>query len=126
VASLVEKELSYAIVGVLLDIQKELGGGYQEKYYQRAIASGLKAKRILFVEQVSVPLSYQGDAIGRYFLDFLVENKVVLEVKAGSKLYVRDTRQVLSYLKAQNIPLGILANFARKGVSIKRILKGSR
>src|SRR3989344_4718542 len=96
---LIEKDLSYKIVGILFDVYNSLGGGYQEKYYERAIAKELTVNKIGFKEQIHVPLSYKGDSIGRYFLDFLIENKIVLEIKVGSKFYVRDIKQVLSYLK---------------------------
>ncbi len=125
-ADLIEKELSYSIVGVLFDVYKELGGGYQEKYYQRAIAEGLKQKGLSFVEQVMVPLSYGGASIGRYFLDFLVADKVVLEIKSTPQLYARDIKQVLSYLNTKKIELGILANFKRSGLETKRILRSLR
>ncbi len=58
------------------------------------------------------------------FLDFVINGKIVLEIKAGSKFYVRDIKQILAYLKANNIQLGILANFSRQGLQLKRILKG--
>lgn len=121
---LVEKELSYKIVGILFDVYNHLGGGYQEKYYQRAVSKGLKESNFHFVEQVHVPLDFKGESIGRYFIDFVIGRKVVLEIKAASKFYVRDIRQVLSYLNSANIELGILANFSRDGLQIKRLLRG--
>lgn len=124
-ANLVEKELSYKIVGALFNVYNSLGGGYQEKYYQRAIAKELSNQRIGFKEQVYIPLYYGKENIGRYFLDFVINEKIVLEIKAGSKFYIKDIKQILAYLKANNIQLGILANFSRQGLQLKRILKGS-
>jgi len=103
-----------------------LGSGYQEKYYQRAIARELNNRNIKFKEQVLVPLNFKGERIGKYFIDFLVEDKILLEVKVADKFYNRDIKQVLGYLKSKDIELGILANFTRKGLRIKRILKGLR
>jgi len=123
-ANLVEKELSYKIIGALFDVYNNLGGGYQEKYYQKAIAKELKTRGFKFQEQVSMPLFYKGDSIGRYFLDFLVEDKVILEVKVSNKFYTRDIKQVLAYLKVGNVSLGILVNFNRNNLQFKRILKG--
>src|SRR3989344_1492828 len=122
-ANLVEKELSYKIIGALFDVYNNLGGGYQEKYYQKAIAKELKTRGFKFQEQVSMPLFYKGDSIGRYFLDFLVEDKVILEVKVSNKFYTRDIKQVLAYLKVGNVSLGILVNFNRNNLQFKRILK---
>ena len=123
-ADLVEKELSYKIVGILYDVYNSLGGGYQEKYYQKAIAKELRENRLAYREQLLVPLSYKNESIGRYFLDFLVEDKIVLEIKSAPKFYARDIKQILSYLNKTGICLGILANFNKKDVQIKRVLRG--
>lgn len=125
-ADLVEKVLSFEINGALFQVCNTLGGGYQEKYYQRAIAKELERRGLKFTEQVLVPLTYQDESIGRYFLDFLIEGKIVLEIKVSPTFYARDVKQVLAYLKATNIPLGILANFNRSGLKIKRILRGTQ
>ena len=124
-AELVEKELSYKIVGVLFEVYNKLGGGYQEKYYQRAVARELKNRSLKFTEQVKVPLNFKGESIGRYFLDFLVEGKVILEIKVVNRFYQRDIKQVLAYLKSTDVTLGVLANFSRNGLQLKRILRGS-
>lgn len=123
-ANIIEKDLSYKIVGVLFEVYNNLGGGYQEKYYQRAIAKELKNSGLKFKEQVKIPLKFKEESIGKYFLDFLVEDKIVLEIKASSKFFTRDIKQILAYLKSTNIELGILANFSRNGLKFKRILKG--
>ncbi|MDP3956407.1 MAG: GxxExxY protein [bacterium] len=67
---LVESELSYKVVGILFDVYNALGGGYQEKYYQKAIARELRIRGIFFEEQVCIPLVYKTVSLGRYFLDF--------------------------------------------------------
>ncbi|MEK7501223.1 MAG: GxxExxY protein [Patescibacteria group bacterium] len=121
---IVEKELSYEVVGVLLEVYNNLGGGYQEKYYQRAVAQELANKGLRFKEQLPVPLDFKGSNIGRYFLDFLIENKIVLEIKVSNKFYQRDIKQVLAYLKRTNLELAILADFSKGGLKLKRILKG--
>ena len=125
-ADIIEKELSYKIVGALFEVYNSFGGGYQEKYYQKALAKEFNNRGIKFTEQVAIPLVYKGESIGRYFLDFNVEDKIIVEIKAANKFYIRDIKQVLGYLKATNISLGILANFGRSGLQLKRILKGSK
>jgi GxxExxY protein len=62
-SNLVEKELSYKIIGILFDVYNNLGGGYQEKYYQRAVAQEFKNKNIKFKEQINIPLSFKGNTI---------------------------------------------------------------
>jgi GxxExxY protein len=115
-------ELSYQIVGICFDVYNELGGGYQEKYYQRAIAKTLKKDKIKFIEQICIPLEFDQERIGQYFLDFVIEDKVILEIKATPQFYIRDIRQVLAYLKSANLRLGILVGFTRNGVIFKRVV----
>jgi GxxExxY protein len=120
---LVHKELSYRVMGVLFDVFKELGAGHKEKYYENAIAEGLKSAGISFAQQLYVPLSFNGKVIGKYYLDFLVDSKLVLELKKGdmysSKKHIE---QVISYLKAHHLQLGILAQFTSEGVKYRRII----
>lgn len=120
--NIVEKELSYKIVGCLFEVFNKLGGEYQEKYYQRAVAESLRQNRIRFQEQLQVDLKFGGSKIGKYFLDFLVDNKIVLEIKAVPFLKPLYFQQVRAYLKANNLQLGILANFRGNKVVCKRIL----
>jgi len=119
---LIYPELSYEIIGILFDIYNEVGGGYPEKYYQRAITKRFREKNIKFQEQVSVPLEFDKEKIGQYILDFLIDNKLVLEIKVSPHFYLRDIRQVLGYLKAKKLQLGILASFTRNGLIFKRII----
>ncbi len=121
-AKIVEKELSYRIVGILFDVHSKLGNRYQEKYYQRAVAEGLAANELSFKKEIMIDLEYNGKKIGKYFLDFLVENKVILEIKAVPMLKAVDFRQVLAYLKARKLQLGIIANFREESLTYKRIL----
>jgi len=122
---IIYKELSYKIVGILFEVFKSLGGGYQEKYYQKAIKEAFIINNISYLEQVRVDLNYKHKYIGRYYLDFIIDNKIVLELKAKAYISRTDIFQVLNYLKCANLELGIISNFTREGVKIKRILKGN-
>lgn len=119
---LVYPELCYQIIGILFEIHKQLGSGYQERYYQRTIALELKRCGLKFKEQVSSPLNYKGIKIGNYFLDFLIDDKIILEIKRGERLAGKNIEQVFGYLKAFNLKLGIIANFTSKGLKFKRIV----
>ena len=121
-ADIIEKELSYKVVGILMDIHRQLGNRYQEKYYQRAIAVALKRNGLDFKQELSINLNYAGEKIGRYSLDFLIENKIVLEIKCVPELKPIDFKQVLAYLKAEKIELGTLVNFRPESLVYKRIL----
>ncbi len=119
---MVYPELSYKIIGAVFSVFNELGYGYQEKYYQKAIVKTLKILGIPFKEQVSYSISFRNEIIGRYFLDFLIDNKVVLEIKKENNFRRQNIQQVVGYLKKTNLKLGIIVNFTKGGVKFKRIL----
>jgi len=118
----IHKELSYRIVGILFDVYNDLGYGYQEKYYERALEKYFITEDIKFKRQVPYIISFKGEAIGRYYLDFLVENKIVLEIKKGNYFSKKNIEQVKGYLKATGMKLAILANFTSNGVKFLRVL----
>ncbi|OGY91422.1 MAG: hypothetical protein A3H70_00145 [Candidatus Komeilibacteria bacterium RIFCSPLOWO2_02_FULL_48_11] len=116
------KELSYELVGILYDVYNELGYGHPERYYQKAIAVALQRNNLLFKEQVPYVLKYKNKVIGRYFLDFLIDDKIVLELKKDGRFAKKNIEQVKSYLQATNMKLAILANFTPEGVKFLRVL----
>jgi len=116
------KELSYKIVGCLFDVYNELGYGYQEKYYEKALAEGFKQAGLNYQEQLHIPLTFKDLKIGDYFLDFLVEDKIVVELKKGDRFSIKNIEQVFAYLKAKGLKLGILAQFSTNGLKFKRIV----
>lgn len=115
-------ELSYRIVGCLFEVYKELGSNHKEKFYQKAIRREFESKKIKFQEQLPIKLNYKGKAIGINFLDFLIEDKIILEIKTGRFFRKNHFEQVLDYLKSSNLKLGIIANFKKDGVQCYRIL----
>ena len=119
---LLHKDLSYKIIGTLFDVSNELGYGYQESYYERAIAKGLKNKNISFKRQVTHKLAFQGEKIGNYRLDFLIENKIILEVKTGKRFSKQDFDQVKAYLKATGKQLAIMSIFTSDGIRFYRVI----
>ena len=119
---LIEPELSYKILGILFHVYNIIGPGHPEKVYQRAISQSLQEAKMLFQEQVLVPLIFENKSVGRYFLDFLIDDKVVLEIKSGERFSPKNIAQVNSYLKATKFQLAVLANFTRDGVVSKRLV----
>jgi len=115
-------QLSYKIIGILYKVYNKIGFGYQEKYYQRALKVELERQKIIFKEQFPISLRYDQVNIGKYYIDFLIDNKIVLELKTEERFYDRDYRQILSYLKSTKLKLGILARFSKKGVYYRCIL----
>jgi len=124
-AELIHGELSYKLIGLLYKVYNIMGSGLQEKYYQKAIAQVLRKEGIPFLEQVRTDIELGGTILGRYFLDFIIDHKLVLEIKARSYFSKRDIHQVLGYLKKSGLELGILAGFGSEGIKFKRILRGN-
>ncbi len=119
---LIYPELSYKIIGCAFDVYNSLGGGHHEKYYQRALAEMFKEKGLNTTQQVYYPLAFNGKIVGKNFLDFLVENKLIVEIKKGNNFSKKHIDQVLEYLKNSKIKLAILINFGLNEVSFKRIV----
>lgn len=119
---LIYKNLSYKIVGILFEAYNELGYGYQEKYYEKAIEVLFRKNDIFYKNQVPYQVKIRDEVIGRYYCDFLVENKIVLEIKKGNHFSKRNIEQVKGYLQATGLKLAILANFTSEDVKFKRIL----
>lgn len=121
-ADLIYPELSYTIIGILFKVHSQLGGKYQEKYYQRAVEVALKEEGLPYKKEIIVDLSFNDVKIGKYILDFLIDDKIILELKATPRFNRNDFRQVMAYLRARNLKLGILANFRGDSLKYKRIL----
>ena len=116
------KELSYEIVGSAFEVFKELGYGFKERYYEDAITRELKNRGINFKRQIPYKLKYKGEIIGNYRFDFLIEDKIIVELKRGDYFSRNNMTQALQYLKASNLKLAILINISSGGVKFKRIL----
>lgn len=94
---LVYPKLSYKTVGILYDVYNQLGSSYQEKYYQRAVEKALREEGIRFKREQHVPLEFRGERIGKHFVDFVIEDKIVLELKKTNKTLLKDVKQVLMW-----------------------------
>ncbi len=121
-AELIYKELSYKIVGALFNVFNQLQYGHNERMYQQAFAQELLENQIPFRRELYCPILFNGKKIGRYYLDFLIDNKIVVELKVANDFYQKDINQIISYLQAKNLHLGILFLFKKEGVKYRRIL----
>ncbi len=123
--NLIYAESSRKIIGALFEVSNNLSPDLLEKNYQKALAIEFSRREIKFEEQVSVPLIYKDQLIGRCYADFIIETdegKIVLEIKKDHNFSRQYIEQTVKYLKAFDIKLGILANFTKQGVKFKRIL----
>jgi GxxExxY protein len=124
-------ELTEEIIGVFYEVYNELGIGFLEKVYEEAMALVLRSKGIAVQTQVSVPVWFRGTKIGSYEADLIVAGSVLVELKAGKALDPSHEAQLLNYLRATEIEVGLLLNFGprpqvrrfafeneRKGISV--------
>lgn len=116
------KKLSYNIMQATFEVHNILGPGFSENIYEEALTKELQNRGITYERQRLVRVYYKGDNIGEYRLDLIVENKIILELKAVSELNDVFAAQLYSYLKATGMKLGILINFGTKRVQSKRII----
>ena len=119
---LVYPELSYKIVGYAYEIYNQIGGGHKEVVYQKAYAVILKENNVVFKEQVYYPVRFMGKTIGKNFFDFLIDDKIVVELKKDMRFSKAHIDQVLNYLKVSNLKLALLINFGSEGATCKRII----
>lgn len=121
-AQLIYKDLSYKVVGLLYELYNNLGYGYQEKYYQRAFSLLLKENNIKFEKELCMPIEFKDRIIGRYFMDFLIEDKIAIEFKISDEFRKQYFQQVISYLRSKNLKLGLIVLFTNKGIKYKRVV----
>jgi GxxExxY protein len=113
------EEVTERIIGLFYKVYNELGYGFLEKIYERALALEFKGEGLVFERQVPIKVFYAGEVMGDYVADFIVEGKVVVEVKAIKEIGEVEGIQLLNYLKATGNGVGLLLNFGRKA-EIKR------
>ncbi len=116
------EKLASQIIGVAIDIHKELGPAYTEKIYQRALYLELKKLKVPFVREKEVKVVYKGVNLGKQVVDFIVGDCLLLELKKVDEIKDVHKAQVLSYLKATGLHLGLLLNFGGGKLEIKRVI----
>lgn len=115
-------ELSYKINGCIFEVYNQLGPNHLEKYYQKALAKEFEKNNLSYVGQLPIDIKYKDSVIGVNFLDFLVDDIIVVEIKAKPFIKKEHFDQVLSYLRISKIKLGIIAAFGKFGVKLYRVL----
>ena len=108
---LIERRLTGQIIGAFFDCYNELGYGFLESVYRRALSAELRARGLDVREEAPVEVRYKGLSVGSFKLDLLVENRVVVEAKATATLAIADKRQLINYLRATALEVGLLLRF---------------
>lgn len=115
-------ELTGKIIGCSMEVHKILGNGFQEVIYQRALAIELSNHNIVFQREFEMPIYYKGDHIGTRRADFLIYEKISVELKAAIKLEDVHYAQAINYLEAYNLEIGLLINFGARSLEFKRLM----
>ncbi|MDD2656996.1 MAG: GxxExxY protein [Patescibacteria group bacterium] len=117
----VYKELSYVVNGIFFQVQNELGTNFQEKHYVRAVATLLIKKGIPFELEYPFKVTYNGQFLGKFKADMLIDKKIIVEFKTVPFLNNNHRQQLLRYVKSLNVKLGLLVNFREYPLKIIRI-----
>ena len=120
------KDLTYKIIGAAMEVHNYLGPGHNEEVYQKALEKELGIKGIAFEPQKSVSIEYKGSQVGLRFLDFVIEYKIIVEIKAVSELTSLHQWQVLYYFAATKYQIALLINFGSEKFEYKRLLPNEK
>ena len=115
------EDLTYKIIGCAMEVHKHLGNGFQEVVYQRALAIEMQIQGIDFSREHEMSLQYKGHDIGTRRVDFFVEDKIMVEIKAIINLDDVHLAQAMNYVEAYNLEIGLLINFGSKSLQHKRV-----
>lgn len=120
--SYVASGLTGEIIGAAMEVHSQLGPGFLESVYEEAFAIKLELKGIKFQRQKELPVFYKGRNIKQFVCDFIVEDKVIVELKAVKQIGEIEKLQVINYLKASGYEIGLLFNFGDKSLEWKRLI----
>ena len=123
---LIHKELTDLILKAFFDVYNELGYGFLEKVYQNSLYIELKSKGLKVEAQRQVKVNFKGFEVGEYYPDLIIEDKIILELKAAECIVEEHENQLINYLRATNIEVGLLLNFGRKPEFKRKVFENSR
>jgi GxxExxY protein len=114
-------DITEKIIGCAMKVHRSLGNGFQEVIYQRALAIEMERQNLLFEREKEIPVMYENIEIGTRRVDFFVESKIMVELKALTVLEPIHLTQALNYLEAYKIEIGLLINFGTASLQFKRL-----
>lgn len=114
-------KLTHKIIGCAMEVHNQMGNGFQEVVYQRALAIEFSIQGLSFARELEMPLEYKGESVGSRRVDFFVEDKVMVEIKAIEKLEGVHKAQAINYCEAYNISDGLLINFGGERLQYHRV-----
>lgn len=117
------KNETYQLIGIAMEVHSYLGYGFSETVYKDALIEEFKRKAISFEREKKYEIEYRGVILPHhYFADFVIENKVILEIKAQAGIHEQAVPQVLNYLAASKLQVGLILNFAEGSLKYKRVV----
>jgi GxxExxY protein len=114
--------ITQTIIGCAIKVSRTLGPGFLEKVYENALVFELRRSRLYVEQQKALDVFYEGIIVGQYFADLVVEETVLVELKAAKAIDETHQAQVLNYLKTTRLPLGLILNFGTAKLGIKRLI----
>ena len=123
---LIDEELTGKVIGAFYTVYNTLGYGFLESVYSRALAIELRRRGLRVDREVSITVYYEGEVVGRYRLDLLVEGRLALEIKAGKSLAPTDRDQLLNGLRASNHEVGLLLHFGPRPAFFRVVAENER
>ena len=119
-------DITGKIIGAAMKVHSTLGNGFQEVIYQRALAIEMRTQGLVFQRELEMPIHYAGEEIGKRRVDFLVEEKVMVELKAVTGLEDVHIAQAINYLEAYHLEIGLLLNFGAKSLEFRRLINSKK
>ena len=120
---LLYKDLTFAVIGAAMEVHRILGPGFLEAVYQLALERELTVRGIVFEKQARLPVTYKDVFVGEYIADFIIDGKLIVEIKAVSNFNSQHQAQAMHYLAAQGCRLALLLNFGTGSLQHRRVIK---
>jgi GxxExxY protein len=117
------KELSYKIIGLAMEVHRELGSGFLEKVYENALMILFEQNNIKAKQQENIKVKFRNKVIGDYIADIIVDDLIILELKCCKKIDPVHKAQLSNYLKATGKKVGIILNFGKNSLEVERVVK---
>ena len=118
---MLHEELTKRIIGCAMNVHSTLGNGFQEVIYQRALAIEMQREQLAFVREMEMSIFYRDIQIGKRRVDFFVEEKIMVELKAVIRLEDAHLAQAMNYVEAYKMQIGLLINFGSRSLQFKRV-----
>jgi len=117
----INDKLTYKIIGCCMKVHSILGSGFKEVIYQRALSIEMDKQDLIYSREMEMEINYEGVLLGKRRVDFFVENRIMLELKAVKQLEDIHLNQAMNYCDIHKLPVGLLINFGNKSLEYKRV-----